>query len=238
MREKQFQIASSGAQEAVDRPPTPPEGSAPRPSAARGLLRALRPQAVGQERARHRGARRRRACSASADVDRRRRVAFVCFCLAASGTYLFNDAVDVEADRRHPTKRYRPIAAGVGAARTGARHRRSCSARRRRSASAFAVRLAARSRVVGGYVALTVLYSIWLKHEAVLDLAVVASGFVLRAHRRRCRRRRADLAVVPHRRRFGSLFMVTGKRHAEHVELAASRGGAPRSRWPRTRASS
>src|SRR3954465_918063 len=38
--------------------------------------------------------------------------AFVCFCLAASGTYYLNDAADVEADRRHPTKRFRPIAAG------------------------------------------------------------------------------------------------------------------------------
>src|SRR5581483_6358888 len=40
-------------------------------------------------------------------------VAFVCFCLAASGTYYINDALDVEADRRHPRKRHRPIAAGV-----------------------------------------------------------------------------------------------------------------------------
>src|SRR5882724_6348625 len=39
-------------------------------------------------------------------------VAFVCFCLAASGTYFLNDAVDVEADRRHPKKRTRPVAAG------------------------------------------------------------------------------------------------------------------------------
>ncbi|MGZ6880685.1 MAG: UbiA family prenyltransferase, partial [Mycobacteriaceae bacterium] len=40
-------------------------------------------------------------------------VAFVAFCLAASGIYLINDALDVEADREHPRKRYRPIAAGV-----------------------------------------------------------------------------------------------------------------------------
>src|SRR5689334_14840546 len=40
-------------------------------------------------------------------------VAFVCFCLAASGTYYINDALDVEADRRHPTKRFRPIASGA-----------------------------------------------------------------------------------------------------------------------------
>ena len=39
-------------------------------------------------------------------------IAFVCFCLAASGTYFINDAHDVEADRMHPTKRTRPIAAG------------------------------------------------------------------------------------------------------------------------------
>src|SRR5690242_14964309 len=38
--------------------------------------------------------------------------AFVCFCLAASGTYFLNDAADVEADRLHPKKRFRPIAAG------------------------------------------------------------------------------------------------------------------------------
>src|SRR4051812_23254898 len=40
-------------------------------------------------------------------------VAFAAFCLAASGTYLFNDAADAEADRRHPRKRLRPIASGV-----------------------------------------------------------------------------------------------------------------------------
>ena len=40
-------------------------------------------------------------------------IAFVAFCLAASCIYLINDARDVEADRAHPTKRYRPIAAGV-----------------------------------------------------------------------------------------------------------------------------
>ena len=39
-------------------------------------------------------------------------IAFVCFCLAASGTYFLNDALDVEADRSHPTKRNRPVAAG------------------------------------------------------------------------------------------------------------------------------
>ena len=40
-------------------------------------------------------------------------LAFIVFCFAASGVYLVNDAMDVEADRAHPTKRFRPIAAGV-----------------------------------------------------------------------------------------------------------------------------
>ena len=45
-------------------------------------------------------------------------VAFVAFSLAASGTYFLNDAFDVEADRRHSKKRFRPIAAGVVPVRT------------------------------------------------------------------------------------------------------------------------
>ena len=53
------------------------------------------------------------ACSTTATYLVDTIVAFVCFCLAASGTYYLNDARDVDADRRHPTKRNRPVAAGV-----------------------------------------------------------------------------------------------------------------------------
>ena len=52
-------------------------------------------------------------------------VAFVGFCLAASGTYFLNDAADADADRLHPTKRNRPIAAGELVAERGARSWRS-----------------------------------------------------------------------------------------------------------------
>ena len=52
-------------------------------------------------------------------------LAFVAFCLAASGIYFWNDALDVEADRAHPTKRFRPIAAGI----VPVRHRARSSAR-------------------------------------------------------------------------------------------------------------
>ena len=143
-------------------------------------------------------------------------VAFVCFCLAASGTYYINDALDVEADRRHPTKRFRPIASGqvsVNAAVAGGIIL---------IAAAIGFSFAARwqlALVVGGYIVLTLLYSSWLKHEAILDLACVAAGFVLRAI--------AGGVAVPVVispwflivAGSASLFMVTGKRYAELVEL-------------------
>ena len=142
--------------------------------------------------------------------------AFVAFCLAASGTYYLNDASDIEADRVHPTKRYRPIAAGeipVGLARAI-----GVAALVGSVALALAVnwRLAV---VIGSYLTITTAYSLWLKHIAVVDVVGVAAGFVLRAVA-------GGAAVdVPISdwffivASFGSLFMVVGKRRAEIAEL-------------------
>jgi decaprenyl-phosphate phosphoribosyltransferase len=143
-------------------------------------------------------------------------IAFVCFCLAASGTYYFNDALDVEADRRHPTKQFRPIAAGVIPVRT------AIAVGSGLIVASIALSFAARwqlAAVIGAYLVLTLLYSAWLKHEAVLDLACVAAGFVLRTIAGGVA---VPVAISPW---FlivagsASLFMVTGKRHAEMVEL-------------------
>ncbi len=153
-------------------------------------------------------------------------VAFVCFCLAASGTYFLNDALDVEADRRHPTKRFRPVASGavpVNVAVAGGIVLIIAS---------IGLSVVARwplALVVGGYLLQTVLYSLWLKHEAVLDLACVASGFVLRTIAGGVA---VGVAISPW---FlivagsASLFMVTGKRHAELVELGDRAVGHRRS---------
>jgi len=149
-------------------------------------------------------------------------VAFACFCLAASGTYFINDALDVEADRRHPTKRYRPIASGEVPVRTAVVGGVALIA------AAIAFSFAARwqlSLVVGGYLLQTVVYSVWLKHEAVLDIACVASGFVLRTIAGGVA---VGVTISPW---FlivagsASLFMVTGKRYAEMVELGKDAGG-------------
>ena len=149
-------------------------------------------------------------------------IAFTCFCLAASGTYFLNDALDVDADRRHPTKRHRPIASGEVSSRT------AITGGVLLLTSAIALSFAARwqlSLVVGGYFLQTVVYSVWLKHEAVLDLACVASGFVLRTIAGGVA---VGVSISPW---FlivagsASLFMVTGKRHAEMVELGEHAGG-------------
>src|SRR3954451_20382830 len=149
-------------------------------------------------------------------------VAFVAFSLAASGTYFLNDAFDVEADRRHAKKRFRPIAAGVVPVRTA----RVVGVVL--LAAGIGVSFLANWRlamVIGVSIVCTTTYSAWLKHVAVIDLGMVAAGFVLRLIA-------GAVAVdVPISvwfivvGSFGSLFMVAGKRHAEHLDLGADRAG-------------
>jgi decaprenyl-phosphate phosphoribosyltransferase len=149
-------------------------------------------------------------------------VAFVAFSLAASGTYFLNDAFDVEADRRHAKKRHRPIAAGVVPVNTA----RVVGVVL--LAAGIGVSFVANwhlALVIGTYIAFTTTYSAWLKHVAVIDLGMVAAGFVLRLI--------AGAVAVDVRisvwfivvGSFGSLFMVAGKRHAEHLDLGVERAG-------------
>lgn len=140
-------------------------------------------------------------------------VLFVAFCAAASGAYCLNDAADAEADRRHPLKRHRPVAAGAvtpaAAAGLGIALLGVGLATAGLTGSWEAV------GVLAVYVVLQPLYTLWLKHVAVVDLVVVASGFVLRA----------VIGVVGSDvpvsewylivASFGSLFLVAGKRAAE-----------------------
>jgi decaprenyl-phosphate phosphoribosyltransferase len=147
------------------------------------------------------------------DVLRPTLVAFVLFCVAASGVYLVNDSIDVEEDRRHPRKRFRPIAAGLVP---------------RPAAIAMAVVLftvalvaavlltrPALAAVLGSYVVIQLGYCTFLKNQPVIDLAVVASGFLLRGIAGGVAAglllSQWFLLVAA----FGSLFMVAGKRYSE-----------------------
>ncbi|HWM92998.1 MAG TPA: decaprenyl-phosphate phosphoribosyltransferase [Thermoanaerobaculia bacterium] len=104
-------------------------------------------------------------------------LALAAFCFASSSVYLVNDLRDREEDRRHPLKRHRPLAAGtlsVPAAvvavvlLTGA-------------AAMICLELGTRfGLILGGYLLLNLLYTLWLKHMVILDVMCISLGFVLR----------------------------------------------------------
>ncbi len=143
-------------------------------------------------------------------------LAFVAFCAVSSGTYFANDALDAEADRAHPVKRDRPVAAGLISPAAALAVAAALVAAGTALAAAVSWRLAV---VVGVYIVVQAAYNIKLKHLAVWDLSCVASGFVIRAVAG------GVAAAVPVSQwflivaTFGSLLMVTGKRLAEQLEL-------------------
>src|SRR5919106_4325642 len=102
---------------------------------------------------------------------------FFLFCLISSAVYLLNDVADVEADRNHPTKKFRPIASGtlpISVALTTALLLTLISLPLGYWLSpTFAL-------VLTAYLLINLLYSRWLKHVAILDVLIVSSGFVLR----------------------------------------------------------
>lgn len=148
-------------------------------------------------------------------------VVFVAFCLTASGTYYWNDIKDVEQDKLHPKKKFRPIASGaipltlakiIGSVLLVGG-----------SVVAGVVRLEA-GAIVALYAVLTISYSSWLKHVALLDLAIVASGFVLRAMSGAAGTETPMSNWFVLCTTFGSFFIVTGKRFAELMEMGENAG--------------
>ena len=150
--------------------------------------------------------------------------AFIAFCLVSSATYLINDLRDVKTDQQHPTKRFRPIPAGelppvvamamaiVLVASSGV--------------LAFAIRPEL-AGVIGIYFVFTLSYSLGLKHEPVIELALLSMGFLLRAVAGGVA---SDLPISQWFlivAGFGSLFMAAGKRYCEMSWLEAVAGDQP-----------
>lgn len=108
-------------------------------------------------------------------------VAFVLFCMAASAIYLINDLVDIEKDRAHPRKRHRPLASGLispALATTAAVSLIAVAlplAYLIDRSGAFLITLLTYI-VVQGF-----LYTYWLKNVVIMDILIIAAGFVLRA---------------------------------------------------------
>jgi 4-hydroxybenzoate polyprenyltransferase len=113
-----------------------------------------------------------------ADLVARTAVAFLLFCVLSSAVYFMNDALDVEADRRHPLKAMRPIAAG----RIPVRFALGIAVALSAVSVALAFALDTGFGLVAlGYLALQIAYSVQLKHLVLIDVFVIAGGFVLRA---------------------------------------------------------
>jgi decaprenyl-phosphate phosphoribosyltransferase len=148
-------------------------------------------------------------------------VTFCVFCVVASGTYFFNDAIDADADRQHPTKRRRPVASGLLSRNVALAAGGVLTALGLGIGTVLEWRL---GLVVTIYVVLQVAYTLALKHQPIFDLVAVAAGFVLRAIGG------AVAVPVPVSEwflivaTFGSLLMVTGKRLAEQIDLGPTRG--------------
>ena len=106
-------------------------------------------------------------------------IAFISFCLAASAVYSINDAIDREADAIHPTKRHRPIARGAIAPITAV-ILAACLFLLAIALPSLFVNLKVTTIVVL-YIGLMLAYSLALKRRVIMDVIVLASGFVLRA---------------------------------------------------------
>lgn len=147
---------------------------------------------------------------------------FAVFCLISSSVYIFNDLADVEADRQHPEKKNRPIASG----------KLSVSAAWIAGIVLVLITFGLAYFLAPGfefvvvfYFLLNMAYSKWLKHIPIVDVLVIAAGFVLRVH--------AGVTLISVERfspwlyvvmTLLSLFLGFGKRRAEIALLAHGAG--------------
>ncbi len=143
---------------------------------------------------------------------------FALFCLLSSTVYIINDLADVEADRQHPTKKDRPIAAG------------KLSERLARTIAGILILVAVPLSfllspifgvIASVYLGLNLAYSFWLKHIPLLDVLILAVFYVLRVA--------AGVTLVDVERFSPWLYLVTiflalfigvGKRRAEMTLIA------------------
>ncbi len=151
-------------------------------------------------------------------------VGFLMLCLISGAVYLINDLIDIEKDRQHPTKRNRPLPSGQLS----------------KSVATIAAILipiivlplsfffdVTFALILTGYLALQIAYSLWLKNQVIIDVMVIAAGFVLRVA--------AGVPLV-YAERFSpwlyvfttllALFLALGKRRQEIVLLKSQANNA------------
>jgi 4-hydroxybenzoate polyprenyltransferase len=151
-------------------------------------------------------------------------IGFALLCLISGAVYLINDLVDIEKDRQHPTKRNRPLASGQLS--------KSVAIAAASLIPAVALPLSffldpAFGLILTGYLLLHIAYSFWLKNVVIIDVLVIAAGFVLRVA--------AGVPLV-HAERFSpwlylfttllALFLALGKRRQEIALLKGQASNA------------
>ncbi|MET7985579.1 decaprenyl-phosphate phosphoribosyltransferase [Streptomyces sp. NPDC005281] len=147
---------------------------------------------------------------------------FVLFTACAAAVYLINDARDVVADRAHPVKRHRPVAAGQVPVTAAYAVGGTLGVLAPAAAAWFCS--AAVCALLTAYIGMQLAYCVSLKHVLVVDLVVVTTGFLMRAMV-------GGLALgIPLSRwflittGFGALFMVSAKRYSEAVQMTGKAG--------------
>ena len=147
---------------------------------------------------------------------------FFLFCLISSAVYIFNDLADIEADRQHPEKKHRPLPSGQlsqGVAWTAGILLVALTLPLGWLLSPFF------AGVLAFYFLINLAYSRWLKHVPILDVIILAAGFVLRVHAGTTlimvERFSPWLYVVT---TLGALYLGFGKRRAELALLAHGAG--------------
>lgn len=146
---------------------------------------------------------------------------FALFCLLTSAIYLINDLVDLKADRQHPKKKLRPIAAGHLSPTAAV----IASLVLLAIALGFGFQLSPAFAIICAiYAVLSISYSMWLKHFPIIDVLILATFYVLRVG--------AGVVLISVQRfspwlyvftTFFALFLGIGKRRAEI--LAMGKGG-------------
>ena len=111
---------------------------------------------------------------------------FFSFCMAASSIYCFNDIYDAETDRMHPIKRNRPIASGAVSKNMGYCLMIICLVLSIIMIFSFcwhsdSARIIIFTLILF-YVLLNIAYCVWLKHKAIVDVFIIAMGFVIRIY--------------------------------------------------------
>ncbi len=146
-------------------------------------------------------------------------LAFVAFCMASSAVYLINDIRDREQDRQHPFKRHRPLASGALSVRTAV----VAAAALILATAAVGSRLGPLFlSIVFVYLGLNLLYTVRLKRVVILDVMIIAVGFVLRVAGGAAAIRVEISAWLFLCTIFVALFLAFSKRRHELIQLADS----------------